>query len=136
MSKILTIGELAKITGLNPKTIRYYEDLGLIAPERAQNGYRIFRAKHEHDLLFIKRAKMLGFTLTEIGVVLQDVQSGLCLTAKKQIKDLISEKMAEIDNQVNELNELKQYLTTQIAKIEKSGAVNSEAADCSCLGDK
>lgn len=53
-------GELAKSTGLNPKTIRYYENIGLIAPERAQNGYRIFSPQHEHDLLFIKRAKCLG----------------------------------------------------------------------------
>lgn len=79
---------------------------------------------------------MLGFTLNEIAIVLQDIQSGLCSTAKLQIKDLLALKIGEIENQVTELNALKHYLTEQITKIERSDVLSSKATDCSCLGEK
>lgn len=96
----LTIGELAKRIGINPKTIRYYEDVGLLHPVRAQNGYRIFSEQDESHVFFIKRAQKLGFTLSEIGTILQDIQDGLCNSAKSQIKEFINVKLAEIDNQI------------------------------------
>lgn len=58
MSQILTIGELSKRVGINPKTIRFYEDIGLIVPVRAENGYRIFNSKDEQRLLFYKERQI------------------------------------------------------------------------------
>mgnify|MGYP003680612965 FL=1 len=61
----MNIGEVAKKAGLPPKTIRYYEDIGLITPLRDTNGYRSFRDTDMHKLAFLGRARALGFTIED-----------------------------------------------------------------------
>ena len=61
----MNIGEAASSSGLPAKTIRYYEDIGLIAPDRTTNGYRDFSETHMHKLAFLSRARGLGFTIEE-----------------------------------------------------------------------
>ncbi len=68
MSGRLKIGELAKRSGTTTKTVRYYELLGLLhEPERTESGYRLYDDKDVERLTFIRKAKSLGFSLTEIG---------------------------------------------------------------------
>ncbi|MHB9096060.1 MAG: MerR family transcriptional regulator, partial [Eubacteriales bacterium] len=67
---VLKIGELAKRVGVNPKTIRFYEDIGLITSTRAPNGYRIYNFQDESNLLFIRRAQKLGLSLQEIRSII------------------------------------------------------------------
>jgi DNA-binding transcriptional MerR regulator len=63
----LKIGELATVLGLNPKTIRYYEDIGLLPkPQRTVSGYRLYEAADVERLSFIGKAKAIGLTLEEI----------------------------------------------------------------------
>lgn len=57
----MNIGEASTNSGLPAKTIRYYEDIGLIAPDRTDNGYRDFSETHLHKLAFLSRARGLGF---------------------------------------------------------------------------
>ena len=65
--KTMHIGELAADMHLNPKTIRYYEEIGLLpAPRRNAAGYRQYAAAERERLRFIAKAKALGFTLREI----------------------------------------------------------------------
>lgn len=61
----MNIGEVAERTGLPAKTIRYYEDIGLIRPLRGANGYRAFRESDAHKLDFLCRARGLGFSIEE-----------------------------------------------------------------------
>ena len=61
----MNIGEVADRTGLPAKTIRYYEDIGLITPLRGDNGYRRFRDSDAHKLTFLGRARNLGFSIEE-----------------------------------------------------------------------
>jgi Cu(I)-responsive transcriptional regulator len=61
----MNIGEVAERTGLPAKTIRYYEEIGLIRPLRGANGYRAFRESDAHKLDFLGRARGLGFTIEE-----------------------------------------------------------------------
>ena len=56
----MNIGEVSQHTGLPPKTIRYYEDIGLVKPLRDANGYRAFRESEMHKLAFLCRARTLG----------------------------------------------------------------------------
>lgn len=74
----LRIGELAAEAGVNPKTIRYYEDVGLLPPpERSESGYRLY-TRHDHERLgFIRRAKQIGFSLEEIRAILHVSESGV-----------------------------------------------------------
>ena len=57
----MNIGDVADRSGLPPKTIRYYEDIGLIRPSRSANGYRAFQDSDLHKLAFLGRARALGF---------------------------------------------------------------------------
>ena len=59
----MNIGEVAERSGVPPKTIRYYEDIGLVRPERNSNGYRSFRETDLHKLAFLGRARALGFSI-------------------------------------------------------------------------
>ena len=58
----MNIAEVAKAAGLPAKTIRYYEDIGLIQPARSENGYRAFASSDLHKLAFVARARSLGFS--------------------------------------------------------------------------
>lgn len=63
----MLIGELAKQTGVNPETIRYYEQIGMLpAPRRTAAKYRIYTATHVDRLRFIRGARALGFGLEDI----------------------------------------------------------------------
>ena len=66
----MNISDVAERAGLPAKTIRYYEDIGLIRPMRAANGYRSFRETDLHKLAFLGRARALGFTIEECRTLL------------------------------------------------------------------
>jgi len=67
MSGELTIGRVAKLSGVPAKTIRYYEEIGLLeAPQRAANGYRVYDARSVDILRFVARARGLGFPIREV----------------------------------------------------------------------
>lgn len=61
----MNIGEAATEAGLPAKTIRYYEEIGLVTPKRDANGYRAFAPSDVHKLVFLARARALGFTIAD-----------------------------------------------------------------------
>lgn len=91
----LKIGELAHLSGLSVKTIRYYEDIGLLAPtvERSSSGYRLFQSQVLNRLAFIKRAQSLGLSLQEIKplLALHDRGELPCPEVKEKLQKKISE---------------------------------------------
>jgi Cu(I)-responsive transcriptional regulator len=66
----MNIGEVARRAGLPAKTIRYYEDIGLVTPMRCENGYRAFRESDVHKLGFLGRARALGFSIEDCRTLL------------------------------------------------------------------
>ncbi|MCB1632477.1 MAG: MerR family transcriptional regulator, partial [Pseudomonadales bacterium] len=67
----MRIGEIAEVTGVPPKTIRYYEEIGLIPrASRGDNGYRRYRQRDVEILRFIQRARRLGFSVKDVGNLL------------------------------------------------------------------
>ena len=109
MSGTLKIGELAKRSGATTKTIRYYELLGLLHdPERTDSGYRLYDEKDVERLTFIRKAKSLGFSLTDIGetLTLYDSQQAPCI----HVLASLDRKIQEIDQLVGELQGLQQEL--------------------------
>jgi Cu(I)-responsive transcriptional regulator len=104
----MNIGDVARKTGLPSKTIRYYEEIGLIAPERDANGYRRFAKAHIHKLEFIARARSLGFSIEDCRALLalwedRDRASG-------DVKAIADGHLAEIDRKMTELAEMRATL--------------------------
>lgn len=110
----LKIGELAHLSGLSVKTIRYYEDIGLLAPtvERSSSGYRLFQSQVLNRLAFIKRAQSLGLSLQEIKplLALHDRGELPCPEVKQQLQKKISAIAAEMEALKTQQAELQSIL--------------------------
>jgi DNA-binding transcriptional MerR regulator len=98
----MRIGELAARFGLNPKTIRYYEEIGLLPrADRSDSGYRRYDEQGAERLGFIRRAKTLGLFLDEIRDILSVQETGEPPCG--QVLDLIDLKISAIDQRMAEL---------------------------------
>lgn len=109
MARQFQIGQLASSMGINPKTIRYYEDIGLLPmPHRANNGYRIHDQMDEARLRFSAKAKHLGFSLDDIKSVLTVKRNGECPC--DYAHELIDGRITELDEQLPALATCRDYL--------------------------
>ena len=106
----MNIGHASGATGLPAKTIRYYEDIGLIRPARAANGYRDYDGRDVHRLAFIQRSRSLGFTIEECRSLLSLYEDKD--RASADVKALAMEKILEIDRKLKELKSLRSTLKT------------------------
>lgn len=108
--KPLTIGFLAKAADVNIETIRYYQRIALITePEKPAQGYRIYPPDTLKRIKFIKRAQQLGFSLSEIAELLE-LGEGSCTDVRHRAE----EKRIHIDQQINDLQNLRNTLTELI----------------------
>ncbi|MGH9215344.1 MAG: heavy metal-responsive transcriptional regulator [Acidimicrobiales bacterium] len=105
----MQIGELAGRLGLNPKTIRYYEGIGLLAaPDRTASGYRRYDEDALERLTFIKTAQRLGLSLDEIREILALRDGGQRPCA--YVRDVLRRQVTEIDERIAELTSLRDDL--------------------------
>ena len=105
----MNIGEASERTSLPPKTIRYYEEIDLVTPERGTNGYRRYSDKDVHRLRFLQRARSLGFSIDECRLLLSLYQDRH--RASADVKALALDKVAEIDRKIDELQSLRLTLS-------------------------
>ncbi len=104
----MNIKDAGKRVGLPPKTIRYYEDIGLVTPDRANNGYRDFSDAHLHKLTFLARARSLGFSIDDCRDLLalwedQDRASG-------DVRAIAKEHLAAIEAKIAGLQDMRATL--------------------------
>lgn len=104
----MNIGEASIHAGLPPKTIRYYEEIGLVAPGRRDNGYRDYGEKDLHKLRFISRARGLGFSIEDCRALLSLYENKA--RASADVKVLALTRIAEIDRKIAELRSLRATL--------------------------
>ena len=105
----MNIGHVSSISGLPTKTIRYYEDIELVKPARSQNGYRNYSKAEADTLIFLKRARELGFTIDECRSLLSLYQDKN--RASADVKSLALEKVTQIEERIRELKNLSATLT-------------------------
>lgn len=112
-----TIGRLATAAGVNVETIRYYERRGLIdQPERSAQGYRHYDDGVLWRLSFIRRAKDLGFTLTEIAGLLETDESGARSSAR--VLATASVRLAAVEQELHDLEVVRTRLRSLLALCE------------------
>ena len=104
----MNISDVAKRAGLPAKTIRYYEDIGLIRPMRAANGYRSFRETDLHKLAFLGRARALGFTIEECRTLLALYEDEGRESA--QVKAVAEGHLSAIDAKIAQLQSMRATL--------------------------
>lgn len=116
----MKIGELETRSGASRHTLRYYEQIGLISPLRQTNNYRLYTEQTLQDLDFIQRAQSMGFSLGEIGEILQAQRNQLidCAEGAK----LIERKMAEIKEKIANFQSIYRYLDQERLNLEASAA--------------
>ncbi len=115
------IGELASILDMSPRTIRYYEEVGLLnSTKRVEGAKRIYTDQDLRRLRFIKRLKLLGLTLVEMKE-LEDIYR-IHKTNKKvlpKLLELLDRRTKEIDERVASLKKLKTEIMSYKLKIEE-----------------
>lgn len=105
----MTIGKLAKTTGVGSETIRYYERSGFLPePERLPSGYRVYDTEAVNRVKFIREAQSLGFTLVEITelLALTDDPGADCAQVNKRALG----KLTEINKKIEQLTAMKKSL--------------------------
>jgi DNA-binding transcriptional MerR regulator len=131
MSEMKQIGEVARELGINPKTIRYYEEIDLIPrAQRSRSGYRVYEQAAIDRIAFILRARELDFSLDDIGEILALREQGEapCL----YVTELVEKQLAQIDAKIVALQQLQHELEEirqQARSIPLEDIVNKE---CVC----
>ena len=104
----MMVGEAAQRSGLPTKTVRYYEEIGLVVAKREDNGYRVYDEADIHKLRFLQRARGLGFTIEECRNLLSLYEDKR--RASSDVKALARARIEEIDRKVEELHSLRDTL--------------------------
>lgn len=118
VTKQLTIGDLAKATETKVETIRYYERIGLLpAPSRTRGNYRSYSPKQLGQLSFIRRARDLGFSLSQIRELLglSDQRRRSC----EAVDTIAREHLAEVDRKIADLAALRRELDRIISQCSR-----------------
>jgi MerR family transcriptional regulator, mercuric resistance operon regulatory protein len=115
----LTIGRLAAEAGVNVETIRYYQRRGLMTePAKPTNGQRRYAVDAVKRVRFIKRAQVLGFTLEEIGSLLELDEAHACADTRV----LAANKLQVIEGKLADLDAMRKALTMLLLQCDAGGA--------------
>ena len=124
----MNIGDVATLSGLPAKTIRYYEDIGFVKPLRSQNGYRIFRESDAHKLAFLGRSRSLGFSINDCRTLLSLYEDRN--RASSDVKAIAAEHLERIAQKIDELQALKSTLENLVTRCH-----GDDRPDCPILND-
>ncbi len=124
----MNIGQAALHSGLPQKTIRYYEDIGLVSPLRTSNGYRDFQAKDLHKLAFIGRARTLGFSIEDCRTLLELYDDASRESAT--VKEIAQAHLEQIDEKVAQPQAMRNPLSHLIRSCR-----GDHRPDCPILED-
>ncbi len=110
----MNIGDAAARSGLPAKTIRYYEDIGLVSPARSNNGYRDFSDTDLHNLAFVQRARSLGFSIEECRALLSLYDDRE--RASADVKALAKAHLDQIEGKISGLQAMQKTLSELVHK--------------------
>lgn len=108
----MNISDAATRAGLPPKTIRYYEEIGLIKPLRDANGYRAFRDSDLHKLVFLGRARALGFTIENCRALLALWEDKS--RANADVRTIARDHLSQIETKIADLTAMRDTLTNLV----------------------
>lgn len=133
MEKI-SISRIGKLVDLSPKTIRYYEEIGLIKPAiRGDNGYRLFNPAQMEELGLIKKARDLGLSINEIRKLLNGCVGDSCHHDREDILSEIDLLIDRINEKIFQFTYLKQRLSSLKKTTARCSKNQRESLCCNLL---
>jgi MerR family transcriptional regulator, copper efflux regulator len=133
MGTTFHIAEVAQRSGFTPATLRYYEEIGLLAPAgRTPAGYRIYDDASLERLQFIARAKQLGCRLDEIADLTAAWDGGRCATVQERLHAAVADKLTAARSQIAELTALTSDLESAAIALSAHPVDGPCSATCAC----
>lgn len=124
----MNIGEVAARSGVPAKTIRYYEDVGLIPPaKRTGSGYRSYDDRDLATLRFVQRARSLGFSMRDVAALLALWRDSH--RASAEVKDLAARHVEDIDRKIAELQSIRRTVVDLIERCHGDARPNCPIID-------
>jgi len=134
MPQVLKIGQLAQAAGVSAKTIRYYEQVGVLAPaNRTVAGYRQYAEHSLHRLLFIRRARTLGLSLQKLKSLTAALDDGPRATVRPRLLGLVREQLSAVEQQIIDLHLFRQQLEQVVQRLLVLPPPADHSAGCRCL---
>lgn len=128
-----TIGQIAKIVEIPAKTIRFYEESGVLkAPERSENGYRVYTDELVEELKLLKYTRDLGLPLFEIKKLMRGCEGDHCEHPHEYIESLISKYISNLSAKMREMETLKIRLK-EFKKQVEGGCEGNDLYCCNIL---
>ncbi|MGI9380427.1 MAG: Cu(I)-responsive transcriptional regulator [Methyloligellaceae bacterium] len=124
----MNIGEAATEAGLPAKTLRYYEDIGLVTPQRSDNGYRHYAEEDIHKLRFLQRSRSLGFTIADCRTLISLYED--TSRASADVKSIAKSHLDQVEIKIQELESLRNTLKHLI-----NSCKGDHRPDCPILDD-
>jgi DNA-binding transcriptional MerR regulator len=133
MEPPLRVGQLAEATSVPAKTIRYYEQVGVLpAPSRTAAGYRQYDRRDIHRLLFVQRARSLGLPLAQLRDLTGGLEGKGCATMRPRLQRLVTEQLHAVQQQIAELHALERQLL-DVRKRLGTATAPPDGKGCHCL---
>ncbi|MBQ9012302.1 MAG: MerR family transcriptional regulator [Bacilli bacterium] len=119
---MLSIGEFSNICKVSTKTLRYYDEIGLILPNEInnENGYRYYSIEQLETMLFIKRLKYYKFSLEEIKIILKSEE-----LKEEKLYSYLIKKQNEIHKRMKELNNTLEQINNDISNLKQGKSIMS-----------
>ncbi|MEQ8898158.1 MAG: Cu(I)-responsive transcriptional regulator [Roseovarius sp.] len=124
----MNIGDVSHLTGLPAKTIRYYEEIGLVRPARDANGYRVFCDTDAHKLAFLGRSRALGFSIEDCRTLLALYEDDD--RASADVKRVATEHLHQIEDKIAQLQAMRDTLNELVRTC-----AGDNRPDCPILKD-
>ena len=144
MERKLTIGQLSELAGVPTKTIRYYEQAGVLPPpSRSVARYRLYSDVDVRRVELVRRARALDMGLAEVRDLVEWSSTGSCDDFQEHFREVLHRKLEEVDQRIADLEHLKQDLQrlgAHFAVSQKEANAGHTMLECSletctCLGD-
>jgi DNA-binding transcriptional MerR regulator len=129
------ISEAARATGFTVSALRFYEQHGLVVPERTAAGYRSYGTDHLESLRFVARGKQLGLSLDEITELLELFDDEECAPVQTRIRQLVEARIGQAQDQITELMAFAAQLQSAVARLSAHTPNGACDDDCGCRSD-
>jgi len=132
-----SISQVAERTGFTSSALRYYENEGILCPERTASGYRSYDDDDVATLHFIARAKSFGLTLEEIADLVTLLDDHRCSPVQDRLRDLVDGKITEAQTRLVELTGFTAQLQHVAAGLRGASTPDGPCeSGCGCTGDR